>query len=52
MDALAEGESYYNAMQYADGKILIENAYSREAMKSCGRHYAGDSSIVLYHPES
>lgn len=52
MDALYSGKSYYDAMQYADEHVLIENDYSREAMISCGRHYAGDSSIILYHNPS
>ena len=41
--------SYYEAIQYADAAVMEAYNNSFEAMKSCARHYAGDSSIILYH---
>lgn len=54
MESLKNGMSYYDAIQEADSYV-IEVATSDEtytlyqAMRSCSRHYAGDSSIVLHH---
>lgn len=50
MDKLSVGASYYEAIQYADEEVMKKYNNSFEAMKTCGRHYAGDSYIVLYHP--
>lgn len=49
MDELANGKTYYAAMQEADMQVLEEYEYSFYAIRSCSRHYAGDSSIILYH---
>ena len=52
MNGLYSGKSIYDAMQYADDGVIdfYEDDYLFEAMRSCTRHYAGDSSIILYHP--
>ena len=50
MKKLAEGMSYYEAMQYSDYETLNKYSYSEPALRICSRHYTGDSSIILYHP--
>ena len=39
----------YEAIQHADQQTMTYYNKSYEAMKSCARHYAGDSSIILKH---
>ena len=50
MKKLADGMSYYEAMQYSDYETLNNYSYSEYALRICSRHYTGDSSIILYHP--
>lgn len=52
MEGLLNGKTYYEAIQSADNKVLNRYLSSERAMRSCSRHYAGDSSIILYHPET
>lgn len=56
MTQLKDGATYYQAIQTADSTVITnanKGDYSLfEAMKSCSRHYAGDSSIILYQNPS
>ena len=55
MDCLLDGKSYYEAIQSADQYVINMALQSgglailSDALRTCSRHYAGDSSIVLYH---
>ena len=55
MDCLLDGKSFYEAIQNADHylmNIALQSGDSGvlcEVLRVCSRHYAGDSSIVLYH---
>lgn len=51
MNSLENGKTYYQAIQIADNEVLSTYLYSEKALRSCARHYAGDSSIILYHPQ-
>lgn len=52
MESLKGGKTYYQAIQSADSQVLAHFVFSKKAMRSCSRHYSGDSSIILYHPET
>lgn len=52
-EAVVEMTRYYQAIQDADN-IVISNAQNGKysmymAFRTCTRHYAGDSSIILCH---
>lgn len=53
LQSVSDGKTYYQAIQDADN-IVISNAQNGKysmymAFRTCTRHYAGDSSIILCH---
>ena len=55
MGKIAEGKSFYEAIQEADSYVMTNAIDSNDslvifrAMRACSRHYAGDVEIVLKH---